>query len=252
MRPEMSKSRRADVLLVERGYFESRSRARAAIEAGLVKADGETVSKPSTLLRADAVLEASPPHPYVSRGGVKLAAALDAFGFDPAGRVCLDIGASTGGFSHVLLSRGARNVVAVDVGHGQLHAKLKREPRLVSLEGQDIRTLDIRTLAAADLGEPPSLITIDVSFISLTHVLPAATRLGAPQALLVALIKPQFEASPSQMKKGIVRDAAVREEACSRIVEALGTLGWTVHDTVASPIPGGDGNLEFLIGARRE
>jgi 23S rRNA (cytidine1920-2'-O)/16S rRNA (cytidine1409-2'-O)-methyltransferase len=242
----MSKNQRADLLLVERGYFESRARARAAIEAGLVKADGATVSKPSLALRADAVLEASPPHPYVSRGGVKLAAGLDAFGFDPKGRVCLDIGASTGGFSHVLLWRGARSVVAVDVGHGQLHAKLAGEPRLVSLEGQDIRTLE-----AARLGEPPSLITIDVSFISLTHVLPAATRLGAPKALLVALIKPQFEAAPGQVKKGIVRDPAVREKARARIIEALGTLGWTVHDTIVSPLRGGDGNLEFLIGARR-
>ena len=242
----MSKNQRADLLLVERGYFESRARARAAIEAGLVKADGATVSKPSLALRADAVLEASPPHPYVSRGGVKLAAGLDAFGFDPAGRACLDIGASTGGFSHVLLRRGARSVVAVDVGHGQLHPKLAGEPRLVSLEGQDIRTLE-----AARLGEPPSLITIDVSFISLTHVLPAATRLAAPKALLVALIKPQFEATPGQVKKGIVRDPAVREEARARIIEALHTLGWTVHDTIVSPLRGGDGNLEFLIGARR-
>lgn len=242
----MSKNRRADMLLVERGYFESRARARAAIEAGLVKADGATVSKPSLSLHPDAVLEASPLHPYVSRGGVKLAAALDAFGFDPAGRACLDIGASTGGFSDVLLSRGARSVVAVDVGHGQLHAKLKDEPRLVSLEGQDIRTLE-----AAGLGEPPSLVTIDVSFISLTHVLPAATRLAAPHALLVALIKPQFEAARAQVKKGIVRDPVVREQACTRIAEALGALRWTVLDTIASPIPGGDGNLEFFIGARR-
>jgi 23S rRNA (cytidine1920-2'-O)/16S rRNA (cytidine1409-2'-O)-methyltransferase len=242
----MSKNRRADVLLVERGYFESRARARAAIEAGLVKADGATVAKPSLPLRADAVLEALPAHPYVSRAGVKLAAALDAFGFDPAGRACLDIGASTGGFSHVLLSRGARSVVAVDVGHGQLHATLKDEPRLVSLEGQDIRTLD-----AASLGEPPGLVTIDVSFISLTHVLPAATGLAAPQACLVALIKPQFEAGPTQVKKGIVRDPAVREETRSRIVDALGALRWMVLGTIASPILGGDGNLEFLIGARR-
>jgi 23S rRNA (cytidine1920-2'-O)/16S rRNA (cytidine1409-2'-O)-methyltransferase len=246
MRWEMSKNQRADVLLVERGYFESRARAKAAIEAGLVKADGATVSKPSLALRADAVLEASPPHPYVSRGGVKLAAALDVFGFDPAGRACLDIGASTGGFSHVLLTRGARSVVAIDVGHGQLHAKLKDEPRLVSLEGQDIRTLD-----AARLGEPPSLVAVDVSFISLTHVLPAATRLAAPQALLVALVKPQFEAAPAQVKKGIVRDPAVQEEARSRIAVALDTLGWTVLETIISPLRGGDGNLEFLIGARR-
>jgi len=242
----MSKNQRADLLLVERGYFESRARARAAIEAGLVKADGTTVSKPSLALRADAIVEASLPHPYVSRGGVKLAAALDAFGFDAAGRACLDIGASTGGFSDVLLSRGARRVVAVDVGHGQLHAKLKDEPRLVPLEGQDIRTLE-----AARLGEPPSLITVDVSFISLTHVLPAATRLAAPKALLVALVKPQFEASASQVGKGIVRDPAVREEARSRIIGVIGALGWVVVDSIVSPLRGGEGNVEFLTGARR-
>jgi 23S rRNA (cytidine1920-2'-O)/16S rRNA (cytidine1409-2'-O)-methyltransferase len=242
----MRESKRADILLVERGHFESRARARAAIEAGLVTADGAAVSKPSMLIRAGAVLEASPPHPFVSRGGVKLAAALDAFGFDPAGRDCLDVGASTGGFSHVLLLRGARSVVAVDVGHGQLHAKLADEPRLISLENQDIRTLD-----AARLGEAPTLIVIDVSFISLRVVLPAATRLAAPRAFLVALVKPQFEAGRGSGKKGIVRDPALREEACSRIVEALGGLGWRDIESLPSPIAGGDGNLEFLVGARR-
>ncbi|MBV8767767.1 MAG: TlyA family RNA methyltransferase, partial [Hyphomicrobiales bacterium] len=200
----MAKKHRADILLVARGYFESRARARAAIEAGLVTADGEIVPKPSAALREDAILEACSPHPYVSRGGVKLAAALDAFGLDPSGRVCLDIGASTGGCAHVLLSRRARRVIAVDVGHGQLHAMLKGEPRLVSLEGQDIRTFE-----AARLEEKPSLIVVDVSFISLTHVLPAATRLAAPRAFLVALVKPQFEAAPALIKKGIVRDPAV-------------------------------------------
>ncbi|MBV8768370.1 MAG: TlyA family RNA methyltransferase [Hyphomicrobiales bacterium] len=242
----MAKKQRADILLVERGYFESRARARAAIEAGLVTADGEIVPKPSVVLREDAILEACAPHPFVSRGGVKLAAALDAFGLDPSGRVCLDIGASTGGFSHVLLSRSTRRVIAVDVGHGQLHATLKDAPRLVSLEGQDIRTFE-----AARLEEKPSFIVVDVSFISLTHVLPAATRLAAPRAFLVALVKPQFEAARAQIKKGIVRDPAVHQKACARIVEALGALEWAVLGTIASPIRGGDGNLEFLVGARR-
>ncbi|MBV8448413.1 MAG: TlyA family RNA methyltransferase [Hyphomicrobiales bacterium] len=242
----MAKKQRADILLVERGYFESRARARAAIEAGLVTADGEIVPKPSVALREDTILEACAAHPYVSRGGVKLAAALDAFGFDPAGRACLDIGASTGGFSHVLLSRGARRVVAVDVGRKQLHAMLKGEPRLVSLESQDIRTFE-----AARLEEKPSFIVVDVSFISLTHVLPAATRLAAPRAFLVGLVKPQFEAARAQIKKGIVRDPAVHQKACARIVEALGALEWTVLGTITSPIRGGDGNLEFLVGARR-
>src|SRR5580704_4709301 len=137
----MGKSKRADILLVERGHFESRARASAAIAAGLVTADGALVSKPSARVRDDATLEARAPHPFVSRGGVKLAAALDAFGIDPRGRACLDIGASTGGFSHLLLLRGAAKVVAVDVGHGQLHASLAGEPRLVSMEGTDIRKL---------------------------------------------------------------------------------------------------------------
>jgi 23S rRNA (cytidine1920-2'-O)/16S rRNA (cytidine1409-2'-O)-methyltransferase len=242
----MGESKRADILLVERGHFESRARAKAAITAGLVKADGAPVSKPSMLLRSDTVLEASPPHPFVSRGGVKLEAALDAFGFDPARRFCLDIGASTGGFSQVLLLRGARKVVAVDVGHGQLHASLAGEPRLLSLEG-----LDIRSLEAMPTGEAPTLIVIDVSFISLAGVLPAANRLAAPQALLVALVKPQFEVGRANLKKGVVRDPALQHEACRRIETSLRELGWTVVGTMDSPILGGDGNREFLIGARR-
>jgi 23S rRNA (cytidine1920-2'-O)/16S rRNA (cytidine1409-2'-O)-methyltransferase len=242
----MGESKRADILLVERGYFESRARAKAAIEAGLVKADGAPVLKPSMLLRGDTVLEASPPHPFVSRGGVKLEAALDAFGFDPACRLCLDIGASTGGFSQVLLLRGARKVVAVDVGHGQLHASLAGEPRLLSLEGLDIRGVEVMPA-----GEAPTLIVIDVSFISLAGVLPAANRLAAPQALLVALIKPQFEVGRANVKKGVVRDPALQDEACRRIETVLRELGWIVVGTMDSPILGGDGNREFLIGARR-
>jgi 23S rRNA (cytidine1920-2'-O)/16S rRNA (cytidine1409-2'-O)-methyltransferase len=242
----MNKSKRADLLLVERGYFESRARARAAIDAGLVRADGLLVPKASAQLRDDAVLDAAHPHPYVSRGGVKLAAALDAFGFDPADRDCLDIGASTGGFSHVLLLRRARRVVAVDVGHGQLHARLGGEPRLISLEGQDIRTLD-----ASRLGEAPTLIVIDVSFISLQAVLPAATALAAPAALLAALVKPQFEVGRGGLKKGLVRDEALREEACARAEAELLSLGWTVVGRMPSPIAGGDGNREYLVGARR-
>ncbi|SEC07610.1 23S rRNA (cytidine1920-2'-O)/16S rRNA (cytidine1409-2'-O)-methyltransferase [Rhizobiales bacterium GAS191] len=242
----MSESKRADILLVERGYFESRARARAAIEAGLVSADGMVVQKPSARLDAGAALEATSPHPYVSRGGVKLEAALQAFGFDPAGRACLDIGASTGGFSHVLLDRGARRVVGVDVGHGQLHASLTREPRLVSLEGQDIRSLD-----ADAIGEAPSLVVIDVSFISLIAVLPAADRLAASQALLVALVKPQFEVGRRHLKKGVVRDEEAQREACRRAEQKLAELGWAVVGTLPSPIAGGDGNREFLIGAVR-
>ena len=242
----MNTSKRADILLVERGYFESRARARAAIEGGLVSADGAVVQKPSERLDAEAQLVASAPHPYVSRGGVKLEAALQAFGIDPSGRASLDIGASTGGFSHVLLQRGARRVVAVDVGHGQLHASLNREPRLVSLEGHDIRTL-----APAAIGEAPSLIVIDVSFISLAAVLPAATGLAAEDSVLVALVKPQFEAGRAYLKKGVVRDEDAQREACERIEVKLTELGWTLIGRIESPIAGGDGNREFLVGAQR-
>jgi 23S rRNA (cytidine1920-2'-O)/16S rRNA (cytidine1409-2'-O)-methyltransferase len=242
----MSESKRADRLLVEQGHFESRERAKAAIEAGLVTSDGAPVTKPSAMLRPGAVIDAASPHPYVSRGGVKLDAALDAFAFKPEGLVCLDIGASTGGFSQVLLQRNARKVVAVDVGHAQLHASLAGEPRLMSFEGQDIRTL-----SAAAIGEAPALITVDVSFISLSAVLPAATKLAGPRAMLVALIKPQFELGRAHRKKGIVRDATMRERACGRIEALLGDLGWTIRGLIPSPIVGGDGNREHLIGARR-
>ena len=241
----MAKSKRADILLVERGYFESRARAKAAIDAGLVRADGAPVGKPSERLRDDATLEAQAPHPFVSRGGMKLEAALDAFGIDPARRTCLDVGASTGGFSHLLLIRGAAKVIAVDVGHGQLHASLAAEPRLLSLEGTDIRALEALPGSAV-----PDLTVIDVSFISLEAVLPAVSRLSAPRAELVALVKPQFEVGRALVRKGVVRDAAAQEAACARIAAKLEELGWTVLGTVASPIAGGDGNREFLIGAR--
>jgi 23S rRNA (cytidine1920-2'-O)/16S rRNA (cytidine1409-2'-O)-methyltransferase len=242
----MGESKRADILLVERGHFESRARARAAIVAGLVTADGVLVAKPSMHLRQNAALTAEPAHPFVSRGGIKLEAALQAFGFDPQGRLCLDIGASTGGFSHVLLLRGARKVVAVDVGHRQLHASLRGESRLVSLEGVDIRKLE-----ALPGGEAPTLICIDVSFISLHVVLPAATRLAAASAELVALVKPQFEVGRALLKKGLVRNASTREEARQSVAAKLGELGWALVGSVVSPIAGGDGNIEFLIGARR-
>jgi 23S rRNA (cytidine1920-2'-O)/16S rRNA (cytidine1409-2'-O)-methyltransferase len=237
---------RADRLLVERGLFESRAKAQAAIEAGLVRANDSIVRKASDEIACDADLVATPAHPYVSRGGIKLAAALDHFGLDPDGRVCLDVGASTGGFTQVLRERGARRVAAVDVGHGQLHPSLRALPEIVSLEGVDIRNLE-----PAQIGEPPDLITIDVSFISLKLVLPAATALAAPKAQLVALIKPQFEAGPERVRKGVVRDAAVQAAVCDEIQAFAGTLGWCVIDVTPSPITGGDGNREFLLGAGR-
>jgi len=238
---------RVDRLLVTRGLFESRAKAQAAIEAGLVTADGKTVCKASEEIPTGAALQASAVHPYVSRGGVKLAAALERFDFDPKGRVCLDVGASTGGFTEVLLQRGARRVYAVDVGHGQLHESLRARPDIVAFEGTDIRTL-----SPARLDERPDLVTIDVSFISLKLVLPAALALASTPAQLVALIKPQFEAGRGAVKKGIVRDADVRNAVCKDIGDYVGSLGWRLVGILPSPIEGGDGNAEFLLGATRD
>jgi 23S rRNA (cytidine1920-2'-O)/16S rRNA (cytidine1409-2'-O)-methyltransferase len=243
----MAQRKRADVLLVERGLFESRTRAQAAIAAGLVTADGVPLRKASDELAADSVLQAAPDHPWASRGGLKLVAALDRFGFDPAGRICLDVGASTGGFTDVLLARGANRVYAVDVGRGQLHARLRGNPAVVSLEETDIRALD-----PARLAEPPDFVTIDVSFISLKLVLPALDRLMRRPAQLIALIKPQFEAGRAHLKKGIVRDAAVRSAVCDDIAAFATSLGWAVAGVIPSPIEGGEGNREFLLGARRD
>jgi 23S rRNA (cytidine1920-2'-O)/16S rRNA (cytidine1409-2'-O)-methyltransferase len=243
----MPPRQRADRLLVERGLFESRAKAQAAIAAGLVSANDVTVRKPSEEIPIDAKLRASAAHPYVSRGGLKLAAALDHFGFDPKAKVCLDVGASTGGFTQVLVERGAARVYAVDVGHGQLHEALRARCEVVSLE-----ETDIRTLSPARLAERPDLITVDVSFISLKQVLPAALALAKRPAQLVALIKPQFEAGRGAVKKGIVRDQAVHAAVCADISAFVASLGWRVLGVIPSPIAGSDGNAEFLLGAARD
>lgn len=242
----MSTRQRADRLLVERGLFPSRTKAQAAIAAGLVTANAAPVRKASEEIAVDAALSATPAHPYVSRGGVKLAAALDHFKFDPQGRICLDVGASTGGFTQVLLERGAKRVYAVDVGHGQLHESLRGRPEIVSSE-----QTDIRTLSAAQLNEPPDFVTVDVSFISLKLALPPALALAKPPAQLIALIKPQFEAGRAQAKKGIVRDPAVHAAVCDDISAFVASLGWRVLGIIPSPIAGGDGNAEFLLGAAK-
>jgi 23S rRNA (cytidine1920-2'-O)/16S rRNA (cytidine1409-2'-O)-methyltransferase len=243
----MAPRQRADRLLVARGLFASRAKAQAAIEAGLVSANDVVVRKASEEIAADVALRASPAHPFVSRGGVKLAAALDRFGFDPKGKVCLDVGASTGGFTGVLLERGASRIYAVDVGRGQLHASLRARPEVVVLE-----QTDIRTFSPARLDEPPDLVTIDVSFISLKQVAPAALALAGRPAQLVALIKPQFEAGRAALKKGVVRDSAVHAAVCDDIAAFVASLGWRVIGVIPSPIPGGDGNAEFLLGAMRD
>lgn len=237
---------RADQLLVSRGLFESRARAQEAIEAGLVTADGVTVKKSAQMLPATAELTAEPAHPYVSRGGVKLAAALAHFGIDPAGKVCLDLGASTGGFTDMLLRAGARRIYAVDVGTDQLHPSLRARREIVRLENIDARALD-RALIP-DLAE---LITVDVSFISLKLILPVIAALAAASAELVVLIKPQFEAGRARVRKGVVRDAAVHDAVCRDIAASAAALGWNVLGVIASPITGGDGNREFLLGASR-
>ncbi|HEY0293115.1 MAG TPA: TlyA family RNA methyltransferase [Hansschlegelia sp.] len=239
--------RRADLLLVERGFFESRARAQAAITAGLVSADGAPVARASDALRPDAVIAASAAHPFVSRGGVKLAFALDHFAIEVSGLHALDVGASTGGFTDALLARGAAHVTAVDVGRGQLHPRLQNDARVLSLEATDIRRL-----APEALPRPPRIIVVDVSFAPLAVVLPPALGFAAPGATLVALVKPQFEAGRRDIGKGgVVKDEAVR----ARVVEAAGaliaTLGFTVIGVAQSPIAGGDGNVEFLIAARR-
>ncbi len=274
---------RIDRLLVERGLFESRAKAQAAIAAGLVTADDVPISKPSEEISADAVLRAEPAFPWVSRGGVKLAHALDKLGVNVEDRVCLDVGASTGGFTEVLLARGARRVYAVDVGRDQLHARLRGRPEIVSIEGTDIRELvpadDVGWAKARPLHPPrgqnrayavptlnrhgrrfcppyifeprPDFIAVDVSFISLKLVLPAALALAAPRAQLIALVKPQFETGKRNLKKGIVRDPAVHAEVCADLAACIRELGCEVVATFPSPIAGGDGNREFFIGARR-
>jgi len=236
---------RIDRLLVERGLFESRAKAQAAIEAGLVVANETRVTKASLELSPDAVLRAEPAHPFVSRGGVKLAAALDHFGFDPGGQICLDVGASTGGFTQVLLARGAARVYAVDVGRDQLHRKLRERNEVVVMENTDIRALP-----AGALAPPPAFVVIDVSFISLKLVLPPALAPARPPARLIALIKPQFEAGRAHVKKGVVREAAVLAAVGEEIAYAVAALGWSVKGTMASPILGRDGNREFLLGAK--
>jgi 23S rRNA (cytidine1920-2'-O)/16S rRNA (cytidine1409-2'-O)-methyltransferase len=237
---------RADRLLVARGLFESRARAQAAIAAGRVSADGIPVRKASEEISEVAVIAAEPDHPYVSRGGVKLAAALDHFALDVKDRICLDVGASTGGFAEVLLERGARRIYAVDVGRDQLHARLRHNDKIISIEATDIRALDPSRFA-----EKPDFASVDVSFISLKLVLPAVEKLLRPRAILVALIKPQFEAGRADSKKGIVRDPAVHAAICAGIETFLLARGWRVGGIIPSPIFGGDGNREFFVEAKR-
>lgn len=240
---------RLDQLLVARGLCESRSRAQALIMAGLVYSGERRLDKPGVRILADAPLALrGEDHPWVSRGGHKLAHALDRFAIDPSGRVALDIGASTGGFTDVLLARGAPRVYAVDVGRGQLAWKLRKDPRVVVREG-----INARYLSREQIPEPVGLIVCDASFIGLATLLPAALALAAPAAHLVALIKPQFEVGPGLVGKGgVVRDPTLHRDVCERIAAWLaGRPDWTLLGVTESPIAGADGNREFLIAGQR-
>ncbi|HEX4370101.1 MAG TPA: TlyA family RNA methyltransferase [Rhizomicrobium sp.] len=239
---------RADVFLVEQGYAKSRSEAQAAIKAGLVKAGGARLSKPSQSVAADAPIEYRKPHPFVSRAGGKLAAALDHFGLSPLDRVCLDLGASTGGFTQVLLERGAARVYALDVGHGQMNADLACNPRVHVRE-----RVNARDLTRSDFPEPITALTADMSFISLKLALPPALALMASGAWAVILVKPQFEVGKAAIGKGgIVRDAKARGCALAGIVDFIAaTPGWRVLGTMESPLAGGGGNIEYLLATSK-
>jgi len=238
--------KRVDVLLVERGLFESRARARAAIDAGLVVANDRQILKASEVVPADAVLQAEPAYPWVSRGGVKLAGALEQYPIEIEDHVCLDVGASTGGFTEVLLANGAALVFAIDVGHSQLHHSLHGNAKIVSMEETDIRRFENKRLPART-----DVVVIDVSFISLKAVLPVALSLAAAPMSLLALIKPQYEAERRHSKHGIIRNAMVHQEICDDITAFATSLGCTDIQVFPSSIRGGDGNIEFFLGARR-
>ena len=237
---------RADIYLVHHGYYESRARAQAAIKAGLVMANGKALKKPSDKIADDAVIKASHEHAWVSRGGVKLAHALDVFGVNVSGKICLDVGASTGGFTDVLLQGGARHIYAVDVGHDQLHARLQGQDRITSLEG-----CDARVLTSAQIPQAPNIIVCDASFISAMKILPVPLSLAAPRADLITLVKPQFEVGRAGLGRGgLVKDPSLAKRALLDIEQWVENQGWSVLATDCSPITGGDGNREYLLHAR--
>jgi 23S rRNA (cytidine1920-2'-O)/16S rRNA (cytidine1409-2'-O)-methyltransferase len=244
----VTKRARADQLLVSRGLAESRTRAQALIMAGAVFSGERKLSKAGEMLAEDAALEVrGKDHPWVSRGGVKLDHGLSHFGFDVTGAVALDVGSSTGGFTDVLLSRGAAKVYAVDVGTNQLAWKLRQDPRVVVHEQTNARSLD-----RAVVPEPVDIVVCDASFISLAKVLEAPLKLARPGAKLVALIKPQFEAGREEVRKGgVVRDRAVHDRVCAQAKDWVETQGWTVLGITPSPITGPEGNVEFLLGAEK-
>ncbi|MFC7440970.1 TlyA family RNA methyltransferase [Laceyella putida] len=235
---------RLDVLLVDKGFFPSREQAKRSIMAGLVIVNNERMDKAGTKVPVDAIIEVKGElHPYVSRGGLKLEEALRAFPIQMVGRVVLDIGASTGGFTDCALQNGAKQVYAIDVGYGQLAWKLRQDERVIVMERTNFRYLEPQDLK----GDPPDFAVIDVSFISLSHILPVLKKLLQPQGEVMALVKPQFEAGKEQVgKKGIVKDPSIHREVLSRFVQMATTLGYDVRGLAPSPIKGGEGNIEFL------
>jgi 23S rRNA (cytidine1920-2'-O)/16S rRNA (cytidine1409-2'-O)-methyltransferase len=240
--------KRADILLVERGVFDSRAKARAAIEAGGVSANGRTVAKPSEMIEEAAEIAAEPAHPWVGRGALKLVHALERWPVAVEGRVVLDLGASTGGFTEVCLKSGAACVYAVDVGRGQLHPKIAGDGRVVELSGTDARDL-----SDVLVRETPDLIVSDVSFIGLAKALPAALELAGEGADLIALVKPQFEVGRADIGKGgVVKDEAARRRALAEVSAFLEASGWAVQASAESPVTGGDGNIEYLLWAKKE
>ncbi|UAL12480.1 TlyA family RNA methyltransferase [Caulobacter segnis] len=240
--------KRIDQLLVERGVFDSRAKARAAVEAGLVVVAGKVIAKPAEAVDVDAEIVAQAAHPWVGRGALKLVHALDLWPVGVEGRVAIDVGASTGGFTEVMLSRGAAKVFAVDVGRDQLHVRLKTDPRVVDLSGVDARALDVALIPTR-----PQLVVSDVSFISLTKALPAALDLAELGADLVALIKPQFEAGREHIGKGgLLKDPEVIARVEREIVDFLEASGWSVRGLAESPITGGEGQVERLVWAQKK
>jgi 23S rRNA (cytidine1920-2'-O)/16S rRNA (cytidine1409-2'-O)-methyltransferase len=248
-RPAKAQKRRVDQLLVERGLAESRARAQALVMAGLVFAGETRIAKPGQMLAADSNLDVrGRDHPWVSRGGIKLAHALAHFGLDPSGAVAMDIGSSTGGFTDVLLSHGADHVFCVDSGTNQLAWKLREDPRVTVLE-----QLSARLLTVEHIDRPCNWVVCDASFISLAKVLEVPLRLAAPECQVVALIKPQFEVGRAEVGKGgVVRDPALHARVCGAVQAWLEGLGWQVQGITPSPITGPQGNVEFLIAARRQ
>ncbi len=245
--PNNPEKLRLDALLVARGLSESRERAQRALMAGQVFVSGQRAEKPGTRVAVDVDIEVRGGERYVSRGGLKLEAALDAFGIDPTGRVCLDVGASTGGFTDCLLQRGAERVHALDVGHGQLHWRIRNDDRVREQE-----KINCRNLRFEDIGERVDLAVADVSFISLTLIVPPAFELIGPNGAMVVLIKPQFELSRDQVGRGgIVTDVAVRRSAVEKIQDfVVGTMGRTWGGVIESPITGANGNVEYLACIR--